>query len=365
MSQPKMIDKASAQELLKTVEFIMLDIDGVIWAGADVIPGIPETLAYLRKAGKKIRFLSNNASLSRKQLLNNFEKKGIQNIIPQEACNSAYASALHLKELLGDKSTDGLVHGNVFVVGEQGLCDEIQQVLAPGFITYGTELHDPEGAGGYDAQTLSKSWREQTLPAPVKPLIVRDASGKELETVQAGSANARNITLGELRAVAVIGSLDFHFNMVKLAHASMILQGPPASFTELADEKPAVFIATNEDPQIPIGKDSVLMPDAGPTVGALRTVTGREPDAMCGKPNKHMAEILFNIEGITDPQTQCLMIGDRLTTDVAFGNNAGCQTMLVLSGAENLDDVKRAQEAGETVLIPTYVAPSLAVFLPE
>ncbi|KPA74389.1 putative p-nitrophenylphosphatase [Leptomonas pyrrhocoris] len=100
-------------------------------------------------------------------------------------------------------------------------------------------------------------------------------------------------------------------------------------------------------------------------VGALCIAVGRRPDAVCGKPHVDLAKILFAAEQITNPKETCLMVGDRLTTDVAFGNAAGCQSMLALSGIEGLADVEKALKEGNTALIPDYVAESLAVFLPR
>lgn len=38
----------------------IFDCDGVIWRGDCVIPGVPETLAFLRSQGKQLFFVTNN-----------------------------------------------------------------------------------------------------------------------------------------------------------------------------------------------------------------------------------------------------------------------------------------------------------------
>ncbi|GET91239.1 P-nitrophenylphosphatase, putative [Leishmania tarentolae] len=362
---PERVTQALAARLVASpLKYILLDIDGVIWCGGQVINRVPETLQYLRGQGKQIRFLSNNASLSREQLLLNLKAKGIEGVTTKECYNSAYAAALRLTQLLGKEEEHGkgpLVHGNVFVIGEQGLHDEVQQALAPGFITYGVELHDAERAGGYDTDALASAWRAPCLPPPQKRLVV--CNGKTCRMVQAGTHNAENISLRELNAVAVVIGLDKHFNILKLAYGSLILQGPPEDLRE-GSYTPPLFLATNEDPQLPVGQDGAMIPGAGSMVSALCTAVGKRPDAVCGKPHQDMATILFETEGITNPQEECIMIGDRLTTDVAFGNVAGCQSMLVLSGAEGLVDVEEAEKQGKTALVPKYIAESLACFLP-
>ncbi|KAG5497683.1 hypothetical protein JKF63_03949 [Porcisia hertigi] len=354
----------AAQLVASPLKYVLLDIDGVIWCGGHVISRVPETLQYLRDQGKKIRFLSNNASLSREELLQSFKKKGIDGVTAKECYNSAFAAALRLQQLLGKAEVPGeepLVHGNVFVIGEQGLHDELQQVLAPGFITYGVELHDAERAGGYNVEALSDPWRVPCLPPPQQRLVLCD--GNTCRMVQAGTGNAENISLSDLKAVAVVIGLDKHFNVLKLAYGSLILQGPPAAFRD-STYAPPLFVATNEDPQIPLGRDGAMIPGAGSMVSALCTAVGKRPDAVCGKPNIDMANLLFEAEGIKRPKGECIMIGDRLTTDVAFGNAAGCQSMLVLSGVEGVAEVEEAERQGKTELLPNYIAESLACFLP-
>jgi ribonucleotide monophosphatase NagD (HAD superfamily) len=56
-------------------------------------------------------------------------------------------------------------------------------------------------------------------------------------------------------------------------------------------------------------------------------------------------------------ERECLMVGDRLTTDVAFGLAAGARTMLVLTGCETIGDVER------TGITPHFIADSLADIL--
>ncbi|KAG5495971.1 hypothetical protein JIQ42_02853 [Leishmania sp. Namibia] len=355
----------AARLVASPVKYILLDVDGVIWSGEHVIDRVRETLQYLRDQGKQIRFISNNASLSREELLQSFKKKGIEGVTVKECYNSAYAAALRLKQLLGKADVPGeepLVHGNVFVIGEQGLHDELQQVLAPGFITYGVELHDAERAGGYDTRVLGDAWRVPCLPPPKKRLVV--CTGKMCRVVQAGTDTAEKISLCDLNAAAVVIGLDKHFNILKLAYGSLVVQGPPEALRKEA-YSPPLFLATNEDPQLPVGHDAAMIPGAGSLLCALCTAAGKRPDAVCGKPNADMAKILFEAEGITNPREECIMIGDRLTTDVAFGNAAGCQSMLVLSGVEGMADVEEAERQGKTVLLPNYVAESLACFLPS
>jgi 4-nitrophenyl phosphatase len=315
----------TAKALLNSVDYILLDIDGVLWSGDHVFDGVPETLQWLRKQGKQVRFLSNNATMSRTTMAKKFIKRGLEGVTTSETYTSAYAAALQLKKYHGG----GAVNENVLVVGEQGLHDEIRAVLAAGFYTYGLELNNKQ----FVPNELSNVMKAGVLPPP---------SG--------AAPSTELVSLPDLKCTTVVAGLDLHLNMYKLAIAGLVLQQPNVR-----------FVATNEDPQYPVGKDGLLVPGAGTGIAALSTVGGRAPDIVCGKPHLHMAKLLFERENIKDPR-RCLMIGDRLSTDIAFGNGAGCQTMLVLTGCEGPKEVAAAQALGgakQTILTPNYIADSL------
>lgn len=52
-------------------------LQGVIWRGDSVIDGVPETLDMLRAAGKKLVFVTNNSTKSRKGYLGKFTSLGL------------------------------------------------------------------------------------------------------------------------------------------------------------------------------------------------------------------------------------------------------------------------------------------------
>ena len=53
--------------LVRSVEAVLFDCDGVIYANKRAVPGVPETLARLRGAGKRLFFVTNAAAASRER----------------------------------------------------------------------------------------------------------------------------------------------------------------------------------------------------------------------------------------------------------------------------------------------------------
>jgi HAD superfamily hydrolase (TIGR01450 family) len=74
----------------------ILDLDGVVWLGDDVIPGVPEAIEKLRAAGHTILFLTNNSSRRVSYLVEKFEGMGIS-VEADEIVTSAQAAATMLE----------------------------------------------------------------------------------------------------------------------------------------------------------------------------------------------------------------------------------------------------------------------------
>ena len=61
----------------KTDVFVF-DCDGVIWKGDKLIDGVPETLDMLKAMGKRMFFVTNNSTKSRKGYLKKFQSLGLK-----------------------------------------------------------------------------------------------------------------------------------------------------------------------------------------------------------------------------------------------------------------------------------------------
>lgn len=80
------------------------------------------------------------------------------------------------------------------------------------------------------------------------------------------------------------------------------------------------------------------IPDCGSISLLVESVTKKKPKTDFGKPSDEMAahidSLIFDI-----PKEKVLMGGDRLYTDIALGNKLGIQTLLVLTGESNFEDI--------------------------
>jgi 4-nitrophenyl phosphatase len=239
----------------------ILDLDGVVYLGKNIIPGADRAVDRLRDAGKRVIFLTNNSTRSRESVAERLESLGIR-CSGSDVITSAYAASVYIKEQYGPST--------IYCIGEQGLVEELEQ-----------EGH----------------------------------------------------TLSDLNVDLVLVGLDKEFNYHKLKLGLDNLRAG------------AGFIATNTDALLPT--ESGFLPGAGSMVAALKTASGKDP-VVIGKPNKPIMDVLLNEYGLK--REECVMIGDRLETDILAGINAGMRTVLVLTGASSIGDIELSGIQPDTIL---------------
>ena len=107
----------------------------------------------------------------------------------------------------------------------------------------------------------------------------------------------------------------------------------------------ARLVATNPDRYCPVPGGGE--PDCAAIIAAIEACTLVKCNPIVGKPSPIM---VWTAMGLLDlPPEQCIMIGDRLETDITMGIAAGMDTCLVLSG-----DADR-QRLADSGLQPTLV----------
>ena len=111
--------------MISTVDVFIFDCDGVIWKGDSLIPGIPAILDKLRAAGKKIFFVTNNSTKSRKGYKAKFDELGLS-VKPEEIFSSSFAAAAYFEQTKFKETGK-----KVYIIGEKGIQDELDLVGVP------------------------------------------------------------------------------------------------------------------------------------------------------------------------------------------------------------------------------------------
>ena len=99
-------------------------------------------------------------------------------------------------------------------------------------------------------------------------------------------------------------------------------------------------------------------PDAAAVLAAIEACTGARCEANLGKPDPVMLRTALDVLGL--PADDCVMVGDRLYTDVAMAVDAGVDAALVLTGESTRDMVTALPEERR----PRYVLEGVGHLLP-
>jgi len=142
-----------------------------------------------------------------------------------------------------------------------------------------------------------------------------------------------SITEDPYESTHVLVGMDrqFHYDKLHLA-AKAVRHG-------------AILIATNPDSCCPVQDD--IIPDTGSILSSIEAASQQKASAVIGKPSRYYAEKAFQLLNVNN--SRCLMIGDRLETDILFGQQNGMKTALVLTGISSRGDIQ------ETGIIPDYI----------
>jgi 4-nitrophenyl phosphatase len=150
----------------------------------------------------------------------------------------------------------------------------------------------------------------------------------------------RGFQHGEEGCLAVVVGLDREITYDKLTLATLLANsGVP-------------LIGTNPDRTLPTPEG--LAPGAGSIIAAIESASGKIAKII-GKPEATLLEAAIAKLGLE--ASEVLMVGDRLETDIAAGQNAGCATALVLTGASSIEQAKLWKPA------PNYIEEDLSSLL--
>ena len=95
------------------------DMDGVIYHGNQILPGVPEFIQWLKDEKKEYLFLTNNSGCTRKELQQKLSRLGLE--VPEE---HFYTSALATAAFITEQAPGC----SAYVIGEAGLLNALYDV---------------------------------------------------------------------------------------------------------------------------------------------------------------------------------------------------------------------------------------------
>jgi HAD superfamily hydrolase (TIGR01450 family) len=256
---------------------------------------------------------------------------------------------------------DGLILDldGVVYVGDRavpGAVEAIAEVKASGrAITFATNnaSRTPQAVAGQLLGLGIDATAEQVVTS------AQAAAGVLARTVAAGS---RVLVVGgeglrsalEERGLVPVSSADDHPVAVVQGFApelgwSLLAEGAYALATGVP------WVASNVDLTIPTARG--IAPGNGALVSALAFAAGRRPSVVAGKPERPLFDECLQRMGAR----RCLVVGDRLDTDIAGARAAGLDSVAVLTGVTTSESLLAAPPEQR----PTYLVASLVDVIAE
>ena len=106
------MDKSEIIEKIRNKKAFISDMDGVIYHGNRLLPGVPEFVEWLKRENKKFLFLTNSSEKTPKELQDKLHRLGID-VGP----DVFYTSALATANFLASQKPKG----TAYIIGEAGL----------------------------------------------------------------------------------------------------------------------------------------------------------------------------------------------------------------------------------------------------
>lgn len=238
-------------EAIRGKRGFICDMDGVIYHGRRILPGVIEFVNWLQATGKPFLFLTNSSEKTPHELSRKLHSMGLQ-----VGESHFYTSALATADFVSSQSPGS----SAYVIGDSGLMGALHEAgivftdIRPDYVIIGeTRTY------GYDS--------------------IR---------------KAMNLVMGGAR-----------------------------------------LIGTNPDISGP--SELGVVPGCGALISPIEIVTGKRA-YFIGKPNPLMMRTGLKLLGVQ--RSECVIIGDRMDTDIVAGIESEIDTVLVLSGVSDIVTVK-------------------------
>ena len=278
---------------------LLVDLDGVLYRGAEPVPGVGALLATRAARGDDVVYVTNNSMWYRTEYVARIAGMGAP-VTADRIVSSPRATALYLRE-----HEPAIEH--VLTLGASGLDRELADA---GFrVTRAADAAERIRGNELDGSNGDNGW---------------DAAG---------------------RPGAVVVGLDPGIDYLRLTVTSDCIRAG------------ARFIATNRDPQYPT--ERTVRPGAGSIVAAVEAASGVTPISI-GKPSPYLLEEAARVVG-REP-IDAIMIGDGLSTDIAAALAVGARSVLMLTGVTTRAMVEAAPADARPTAVAADAA-ELAVIL--
>ncbi len=106
-------------EKIKSKSGFIIDMDGVIYHGNRLLPGVTEFVSWMERSGKRYLFLTNASERTPKELHENLKRLGIE-----VGEDHFYTSALATASFLASQKPDG----SAYIIGDAGLIHALYSV---------------------------------------------------------------------------------------------------------------------------------------------------------------------------------------------------------------------------------------------
>jgi NagD protein len=239
-------------EAIRNKKAFICDMDGVIYHGNVLLPGVKEFIKWLNDQDKKYLFLTNSSERSPRELNKKLARLGVD-----VGAEHFYTSALATAAFLDSQKP----HGEAYVIGEAGLLNALYEI--------GYHINDVNP--DYVVVGESKTYTYENLTRAVN--LVRDG---------------------------------------------------------------AKLIGTNPDLTGPI--ENGIVPATGSLIAPIEMSTGSKA-YFVGKPNPLMMR--HALKKISSRREETAIIGDRMDTDMIAGIESEIDTVLVLSGVSDRENIKQ------------------------
>ena len=239
-------------DAIREKKAFICDMDGVIYHGNRLLPGVPQFIDWLNRNNKKYLFLTNSSERSPRELQQKLKRLGVD--VPAE---HFYTSALATAAFLHSQCSEG----TAYVIGEGGLLNALYEA-------------------GYSINDINPDY----------------------------------VVVGESRT----------YTFENLTRAvNLVREG-------------AKLIGTNPDLTGPIEKG--ICPATGSLIAPIEMSTGSKA-YFVGKPNPLMMRNA--LKKLNSTREETVIIGDRMDTDMIAGIESEIDTVLVLSGVSDRENINQ------------------------